>query len=112
MPVSGALLPLESGVIDASCEFRLEGRFADGNAPCGGRYVGGAGRDGAEGTGDEVIGATGVGVIGGPGGIEVAAVGPVAGGAVSEGEEESGCTVELTGWSVGVPPTPSAGTAG
>src|ERR1700741_3885982 len=97
MAVSGPLLPLESGVIDASCDFRLEGTFADGNAPSGGRYLGGAGRNGAEGTGDEVIGATGVGVFVGPDGIEVAAVVPAAAGAVSEGEEEGGCTVGLTG---------------
>ena len=105
-------MPLESGVVDASCDFRLEGTFADGNARCGGRYVGGAGRDGAEGTGDEVSGATGIGEIVGPDGIEVAAVVPAAGGAVSEGEEESGCAAGVTGWSVGVPPAPSAGTAG
>jgi len=74
--------------------------------------VGGEGRDGAEGTGDDLSDATGVGAIVGPDGAEVAAVVPAAGGAVSEGEEENGCAVGLTGWSVGVPTDPSAGTAG
>ena len=98
MAVSGALLPLESGVIEASCDFRLEGTFAGGNASCGGRDLGGAGREGAEGADDEVSGAMGVRAIVEPDDGEVSAVVvPVAGGAVSEGEEESGCAAEFGG---------------
>jgi hypothetical protein len=47
--VSGGLLPLASGVIDANCDFRLDGTLPGTEAWCGCRFLGGVGCAGTEG---------------------------------------------------------------